>query len=535
MLAVLRKIGAANTGGDQVPQEDSIAGKDPRLGKLLDGIVRLAAGDLDARMEVSDARDEIDAVIMGTNLLAEDLQIAYAELEQRVAARTRQLHEAHREMQHMAMTDSLTGLSNRSAFTAALTDAQEKAAAQGQRPAILLLDMDGFKGINDSLGHTIGDKVLETVAGRITGAVRDEDIVARMGGDEFAILLHDVTPAIAASIGNRVLAAVDGILEIEGHHVRCGASMGLRMAAPGQSAQEIMMEADIAMYESKAEGRGRLKSFQPAMLHARQLRNQLVNELKEAIAGNQLVLFYQPIVRLDTREIEGVEALVRWNHPTRGMVMPDEFIPIAEETGLISDLGGWVLRTAVEQLQRWRNDPLTAHHNFNMRINVSAADLQRLEFVEDVRDALSTAKLDPTLLVLELTESAVIQGNDLDRYTLSSLERLGVGMEIDDFGTGYSSIDYLRRLPVHAVKVDRSLLSALGSDPAQPALLAAVLQLIRACGLGAVWEGIETGDQARYLLSIGCTSGQGYYFSRPLSEEVLTEQLRHHKTWPVAD
>lgn len=515
--------------------EENIYSNDPRLGLLLEGIVRIAAGDLNTRIQVSDARDDIDAVIMGTNLLAEDLQIIYEELEQRVAARTQQLHEAHREMQLMAMTDPLTGLHNRSAFSTALSEAQEKGPNGNQRPAILLMDMNGFKGVNDSLGHTVGDKVLATVAQRISAAVREEDMVARMGGDEFAILLLDVTPATAASIGNRILAAMDGIMEIEGQHIRCGASMGLRMADAGQSAEELLMEADIAMYESKADGRGKLKVFDQAMLHARQLRNQLVGELKEAIAGSQLVLYYQPIIRLATGEIEGVEALVRWNHPTRGMIMPDQFIPIAEETGMISDLGGWVLRTAVEQLHRWRTDPLTASHNFNMRINVSAADLQRLEFVEDVREALTTAGLDPSLLVLELTESAVIQGNDLDRYTLNSLRRLGIEMEIDDFGTGYSSIDYLRRLPVHAVKVDRTLLSALGSDPAQPALLAAVLQLIRACGLGAVWEGIETVEQAEYLLSIGCTSGQGYYFSRPLPEPVLTEQLRHHKSWPISE
>ena len=510
------------------------SGNDPRLGLLLDGIVRLAAGDLNTRIAVSEARDEIDAVIMGTNLLAEDLQIVYEELEQRVRARTQQLNEAHLAMQHMAMTDPLTGLNNRSAFATALSEAQASGAQSGRKAAILLLDMDGFKAINDSLGHTIGDKVLETVAKRITGAVRDQDMVARMGGDEFAVLIPDVTSAIAASIGNRILAAVVGVMEIEGHHLRCGASMGLRMADPGHRAEELMMEADIAMYESKADGRGKLKVFEPAMLHARQMRNQLVGELKEAITGSQLVLYYQPIIRLDTREIEGVEALVRWNHPTRGLVMPDEFIPIAEETGMISDLGGWVLRTAVGQLKQWRTDPLTSGHSFSMRINVSAADLQRLEFIEDVREALASAGLDPSLLVLELTESAVILGNDLDRYTLNSLRRLGVGLEIDDFGTGYSSISYLRQLPVDTVKVDRTLLSALGSDPSQPALLAAVLQLIRACGLAAVWEGVESAEQAEYLLSIGCTSGQGYYFSRPLPEEQLTEQLKHHKTWPVS-
>ncbi len=510
------------------------SGNDPRLGQLLEGIVRLAAGDLTTRIEISEARDEIDAVIMGTNLLAEDLQIVYEELEQRVQARTQQLNEAHQAMQRMAMTDPLTGLSNRSAFAAALSEAQNQEVEGKKRAAILLLDMDGFKAINDSLGHTIGDKVLETVAHRISGAVRDQDMVARMGGDEFAVLIPGVTPAEAAVIGNRILADVVEPMEIEGQHLRCGVSMGLRMADPGQSAEELMMEADIAMYESKADGRGKLKLFAPEMLLARQMRNQLVGELKEAIAGSQLVLYYQPIIRLDTREIEGVEALVRWNHPTRGLIMPDEFIPIAEETGMISDLGGWVLRTAVEQLKQWRSDPLTASHNFSMRINVSAADLQRLEFVEDVREALSAAGLDPSLLVLELTESAVIQGNDLDRYTLNSLRRLGVGLEIDDFGTGYSSISYLRQLPVDTVKVDRTLLSALGSDPSQPALLAAVLQLIKACGLNAVWEGIETAEQAEYLLGIGCTSGQGYYFSRPLAAAQLTEQLKHHKAWPVS-
>lgn len=513
-------------------EEEHSVNKDPRLGLLLDGIVRLAAGDLDTRIEVSDARDEIDAVIMGTNLLAEDLEIIYGELEQRVEARTRQLHEAHQAMKHMAMTDPLTGLNNRAAFATALGEAQAT-AAKGQRSAILLLDMDGFKAINDSLGHTIGDKVLETVAARISGAVRKQDLVARMGGDEFAVLIPEATPAEAAAIGNRILTAVVEQITIEGQNLRCGASMGLRMTDAGHTAEQLMIEADVAMYESKADGRGKLKIFEPAMLHARQMRNQLVEELKEAISGSQLVLFYQPIIRLDTRGIEGVEALVRWNHPTRGLVMPDQFIPLAEETGIISELGGWVLRTAVEQLKQWRSDPLTASHDFSMRINVSAADLQRLEFVEDVREALTASGLDPSLLVLELTESAVIQGNDLDRYTLNSLRRLGVGLEIDDFGTGYSSISYLRRLPVDTVKVDRTLLAALGSDPSQPALLAAVLQLIRACGLNAVWEGIETAQQAEYLLGIGCTSGQGYYFSRPLPEAELTEQLKHHKAWPV--
>ncbi|MBT2515467.1 bifunctional diguanylate cyclase/phosphodiesterase [Arthrobacter sp. ISL-30] len=505
---------------------------DPRLARLLDGIVRLAAGELDTRIELSPARDEIDAVIMGTNLLAEDLQTMYQELEERVASRTQALHQAHLEMRHMAMTDPLTGLFNRSALVQALEEAQVEEADGGQSPALLLVDLDAFKSINDSMGHSTGDQVLVIIGDRIRSAVRKGDTVARLGGDEFAVLLPGATPAEATTIGGRVLAALDQVIEIDGKSLRCGASMGLRMAEPGQTAEDLLMEADIAMYESKAEGRNKLKAFEPSMLHARQLRTQLVGELKDAIIESQLVLYYQPIIALATGEIEGAEALVRWKHPTRGMIMPDEFIPIAEETGLISELGNWVLRNSVDQLRRWRTDPATSRHKFSMRINVSAADLQRLEFIEDVRDTLAAAGLEPAQLVLELTESSIIQGDELDRYTLASLERLGVGMEIDDFGTGYSSISYLRRLPVDTVKVDRTLLSALGSDPAQPALIAAVLQLIRACGLEAVWEGIETAEQAEYLRSIGCTSGQGYYFSRPLPEAEFTEKLRRLDVWP---
>jgi EAL domain-containing protein (putative c-di-GMP-specific phosphodiesterase class I) len=292
------------------------------------------------------------------------------------------------------------------------------------------------------------------------------------------------------------------------------------------------MEADIAMYASKADARNKLRVFEPAMLHARQLRNQLVGELREAIATDQLVLYYQPVIELASGKIEGVEALVRWKHPKRGLIMPDEFIPIAEETGLISELGNWVLKNSVEQLRRWRSSPETGRHNFDMRINVSAADLQRLEFIEDVRDALTAANLEPGLLVLELTESDIIKGNELDRYTLASLRKLGVGLEIDDFGTGYSSISYLRRLPVDRVKVDRTLLTALGSDPAQPALIAAILQLIRACGLEAVWEGVENAEQAEHLRNTGCVSGQGYYFSRPLPAADFTERLAVQDVWP---
>jgi diguanylate cyclase (GGDEF)-like protein len=497
---------------------------DPRLGKLLDGIVRLAAGELHSRIEVSPARDELDAVIMGTNLLAEDLQIMYQELEQRVELRTRLLNEAHLEMQKMALTDSLTGLANRTALVSALNDALAEAGRGDLPPAVLLLDLDAFKGINDSLGHAAGDQVLAAVGERIKASVRDTDTVARLGGDEFAVLMPSTTLARAAGVGNRILSALDSQVEVENDAVQCGASMGLCIGGAGQTAEQLLMEADVAMYASKAGGRNRLKVFEPAMLHARQLRSQLLEDLRAAISGSELVLYYQPVVELASGRIEGAEALVRWQHPSRGMVMPDEFIPLAEDAGLISELGGWVLRTAVEQLRDWRAEAL-AGDDFSMRINIAAADLQRLEFIEEVRDALTGAELSPELLVLELTEGAIVSGNELDRYSLNSLRKLGVGLEIDDFGTGYSSISYLRRLPVDKVKVDRSLLKDLGTDPAQPDLIAAILQLIRACGLEAVWEGVETAEQARHLASIGCVSAQGYYFGRPVPADEFAAVL----------
>ncbi|MGK3955404.1 putative bifunctional diguanylate cyclase/phosphodiesterase [Arthrobacter sp. R4] len=492
------------------------ADNDPRVSQLLEGIVRLASGDLNSRIEVSPARDELDAIIMGTNLLAEDLQIIYEELEQRVEVRTKLLHEAHLEMQKMAMQDPLTGLANRSALLTALKSAQSDGT--GDSPVILLLDLDAFKSINDTQGHTAGDKVLITVAERIRNAVRSTDVVARLGGDEFAIVMPATGADQAAVVGQRILAALKEPIELPDRSIRCAASLGLSVGDAGQGPEEMLMQADVAMYASKAEGLNRLHFFEPGLLLVRRLRSQLLDDLRSALKGEGLVLHYQPVVELATGRVEGVEALIRWNHPTRGRIMPDEFIPLAEEAGLISELGRWVLTTAVEQLRQWVDED-AVDSRFSIRINISATDLQSLQFIEDVRGVLKETGVRPEQVVLELTEMAIVKGNDLDRYSLGGLRGLGVGIEIDDFGTGYSSISYLRRLPVDRVKVDRSLIVGLGTDPSQPALVAAVLQLVRACGLEAVWEGVETAEQAEHLRNLGCLSAQGYFFSRPLPAE----------------
>lgn len=493
---------------------------DPRLSRLLEGIVRLASGDLQSRIEVSPARDELDAIIMGTNLLAEDLQIIYEELEQRVEDRTQLLHKAHREMQMMAMQDPLTGLANRSALLSAIKSAQDQRTKATSQPVILLLDLDAFKSINDSLGHDAGDQVLITVAQRIRNAVRANDVVARLGGDEFAVVMPATGQDQAAVVGQRILAALKEPIELPDRTIRCGASVGLSMGEYGRSPEDLLMEADVAMYASKAEGLNRLHMFEPGLLLVRRLRSQLLDDLRIAVKGEGLVLYYQPVIELETGRVEGVEALVRWQHPTRGLIMPDEFIPLAEDAGLISELGLWVLTTAVGQLRDWI-DGQVVDNTFSVRINISATDLQSLQFIEDVRGVLKATGVRPEQVVLELTEVAIVKGNELDRYSLGGLRGLGVGIEIDDFGTGYSSISYLRRLPVDRVKVDRSLIEGLGTDPSQPALVAAVLQLVRACGLEAVWEGVETAEQAEQLRNLGCLSAQGYFFSKPVPPEQI--------------
>lgn len=461
-----------------------------------------------------------------------DLDPRIGKLERHIQSLMEELHRARSAQRRDALTDALTGLGNRAALVNAFTEAQDAAVLGAAPPALLLLNLDGFKALKNSAGHAAADQTLVIVAMRIRSAVRENDVVTRLGGDEFAVLLPATPQSRAAAVGNRILAALEPNIDLGSNTVQCGASMGLRVAEPHHNVEELLQEADLAMEESKSEGRSKLKVFDPATLHARQLQRHIAGDLRGALRSDQLVLHYQPIVELATGRIEGCEALVRWNHPDHGLIMPDQFIPVAEATGLIAELGRWVLRTAVGQLRHWRDNPDTSQHDFSMRINVSAADLQSLEFVDDVSEALAEESLPPASLVLELTESAIIHNNELDRYTLASLHRLGVGLEIDDFGAGYSSMGYLRKLPVDRVKVDRQFVKDLGKDPSQLSFLAAIQEVIRSCGLEGVWEGIETAEQAEALRSIGCASGQGYYFGRPLPEVEFTAQLVRQQAWP---
>ena len=436
---------------------------DPRLHALVEGIVRIAGGDLTTRIPHSGARDDVAAVIAGINLMADDLQTIYQELEERVESRTAMLREAQVELERMALTDPLTQLANRTALNSVLSHALAETSRGEMPPALLVLDLDSFKGINDTLGHSAGDDVLRVISRRLQDAVRETDTVARLGGDEFAVMLPKSNLVRARRVANRILKALGESLEIGDLRITCGTSIGLRVAEPGQSVDDLVMEADTAMYAAKAQPHSSIKVFEPALLYARRLQSVMITEMREAILQDQLTLHYQPVVELATGRIEGVEALVRWNHPERGLLMPDSFIPLAEETGMIVDLGHWVLRNAVRQLRRWQQD-LKVDSDFNVRVNISTTELQNLDLIEHVRDILRETGVDAANLIVELTESMAVNGGDVDKYSLSGLRRLGVQLEIDDFGTGYSSISYLRKLPVNVVKIDKSLIDGLGSD-----------------------------------------------------------------------
>ncbi len=505
---------------------------DPRLAMLVDGIVRLSRGDLSSRMEPSAARDDVDAVITGFNLLAEELELVHRDFEERVESRTAMLHQAHLDMRTMAMTDALTGLDNRSALLGKLQEQLETEEGTPP-PAIILLDLDSFKDVNDSFGHDAGDRVLQEVARRLREAVRDTDTVARLGGDEFAILVPEATLEIALRVANRALAALGDRITLAELHVFSRASIGVRLADPHQEAESILLDADTAMYAAKREGRSTIKVFEPVMLYQRQLRSQIASELRDAISTNQLSLNYQPVVDLRDGRVLGLEVLVRWNHPTRGFIMPDEFIPLAEEIGAVVELDRWVMAAAIRQYSLWRAE-LPLDDDFQLRLNLSAVELQQLDLVDYVRGLLRRFDIPPAALVLEITETALVTGGEVETYSLLSLKQLGVCIEIDDFGTGYSSISYLRKLPVSMVKVDRSLLNELSTGSIQFDFISAILQLIRAAGLEAVFEGIETYDQVQKLQEMGCIGGQGYYFSRPLPVEETTALLRSAATLPLA-
>ncbi|MEK6325903.1 MAG: EAL domain-containing protein [Actinomycetota bacterium] len=418
------------------------------------------------------------------------------------------------EAMHEALHDSLTGLPNRSLFLDRLRHAVTRAERAGIPVAVLFCDLDGFKTVNDSLGHRTGDRLLVSVAERFEGALRPTDTIARLGGDEFAVLLEELRgPDEAARAAQRLLDSLRSPFELREREFFISASIGI--ATGNKEAETLLRDADLAMYRAKSRGKGRYAIFEPGMHTAIVERLDLEIDLMGAIERDELVLAYQPIFSLQSGAVAGLEALVRWRHPARGLVLPEQFVPLAEESGVIRELGRWVLRTACHQGALWRAR-YPGHPGLRIGVNVSGAQLGEPGLVEEVAEALATAQLDASGLALEITETALMGSVEKAIAQLDALKRLGVDLAIDDFGIGYSSLRYLSRLPLDTLKIEKSFVDGIGRPDDEPALLRAIVDLADIFGLEVIAEGVERPEQRERLLQLGCDLGQGHLLSAPL-------------------
>ena len=436
------------------------------------------------------------------------------------------------QLRHQAFHDALTGLPNRALFMDRLERAVVRSRRGDQGIAVLFIDLDDFKGINDSHGHAAGDRVLVAVADRVRGALRPTDTTARMGGDEIAILLEDSDGAGAEMTAERLHEVLREPILLPAAEIVVNVSIGIAACRRGeQSADELLRNADVAMYGAKTRGKGRSVVFDPTLHDAAVSRVQLKAELRLAITRRDLRLEYQPIVRLSDGELQGVEALVRWEHPARGMVGPAEFIPLAEEGEMIVDLGRWVLSEACRQARAWQDEG--RGRPVPVSVNLSPRQIEEAGFVDDVQRILQQTGLAANTLTLEITESVLMGDTEASIATLRALKELGVKLAIDDFGTGYSSLSYLQRLPVDVLKIDRSFVATLDTSGADVALVRSIIALGDALGLETVAEGIEEPGQLQELISLGAGFGQGYYFSRPLSVAAMGDLLREAISLPT--
>ncbi|HEX2070511.1 MAG TPA: EAL domain-containing protein [Thermoleophilaceae bacterium] len=435
--------------------------------------------------------------------------------------------QAESQLTHRANHDPLTGLPNRSLFGRRLGRALSDARAGGGRLAVTFLDIDDFKLINDSLGHEAGDQLLVAVGERLRRVLRPSDLVARFGGDEFTFCFENVDDERhARRIAERLGSVLRAPFVVQGESRFVTASLGIKLSRGEETAEALLADADAAMYRAKELGKARAEFFDETMRQRVVERLELETGLRDAVERGQLRLDYQPAVDLRSGEMVGVEALVRWDHPTLGTVAPDRFIPVAERTGLILPIGEWVLREACNQVARWKEDGTSRASDLTMSVNVSARQLLSDDLVEVVRAAFTDAGIEPERLCLEVTESAVIADPDVALETLRELAELGVGLAIDDFGIGYSSLGNLRDLlPVDVLKIDRSFVSGMNSRSEDHAIVESVLQLAKALGVRAIAEGVETPDQADALRDLGCVYAQGYHYARPGKPKAVDELL----------
>jgi len=432
------------------------------------------------------------------------------------------------QLRDQALHDPLTKLANRTRFTDRLTHALVRRARTGTEVAVLFMDLDNFKGVNDTLGHSAGDRLLTQVAERVEACLRASDTVARLGGDEFALLvedIHDISEAI--EVANRVLAALEPPFQLEGKELLVRGSIGLAVARADQDdarAEALLRDADTAMYVAKARGKGCYLVFDESMQVSMMERLELLANLQRAVEREEFVLQYQPVMALGSGRMFGVEALVRWRHPERGIITPLDFITLAEESGAIVSLGRWILREACRQAMRWQAE-YPDGGDWSLSVNVSAKQLQHASFVDEVAEILAETGLEPGRLILEITESVMMHNADRMQERLGELKALGLRLAIDDFGTGYSSLSYLKQFPFDLLKIDKSFIDDVREEPQQRELTRAIIELGKTLDLELVAEGIERADQLSRLRALNCELGQGFYFSQPMDPDAIAALL----------
>ncbi len=446
-----------------------------------------------------------------------------------------EIRRSEEKLAYQAYHDPLTDLANRARFQERVVHALQRTEREPDTVAVLFFDLDDFKTVNDSLGHQEGDRLLVAAAERLLNATRGSDTVARLGGDEFAVLLENVrNEADMRTVAGRINQALRSPFALEGTEVFVSASIGLARATAGTSADDLLRNADAAMYAAKSRGKGQYAIFETSMHAAIVERLELEADLRRAIVQAEFRLHYQPIVDLRTGAVMGMEALLRWEHHDRGMIQPNAFIPFAEETGLIVPIGRWVLREACRQAAEWRlRFPDLAE--LRITVNLSARQLREASLPTDVGAALADSGLPGDRLVLEITESVLMQDTEMVLLKLEALKRLGVSLAIDDFGTGYSSLAYLQRFPIDILKIDKTFVDAIGSPDVEPTLARAIIALGESLAMCTVAEGVENAEQVDELQRLGCHLGQGYLLSRPLPPLELAAFLTRHRSTPVVE
>jgi diguanylate cyclase (GGDEF)-like protein/PAS domain S-box-containing protein len=514
-VAVERVLGYP--AGERHSAYDSVHSDDlTRARKFMHDVTAAPGVEISAEFRVRHA-DKTWRVLEWTGKdLSADAAVRGIVINSRDVSERKSLEDA---LTHQAFHDTLTGLANRALFIDRVTHALARSARQPRRLAVLFLDLDDFKTVNDTLGHAAGDRLLREIARRITAELRSGDTAARLSGDEFAVLIEDLQgDDVAALTATRVLAAVGIPLTIEGHELRMTGSIGIALGhGTAETADDLLIEADVAMYHAKESGKARHATFEPQMRLLAWSRLELEAELRRALDRGELTVHYQPVLDLATRQLVDVEALVRWQHPVRGLLPPAAFITVAERAGLIGPLGLFVLREACQQVREWQRLP--AASGLSVSVNLSPHQFRDPALVDQIRAVLTDTGLDARSLKLEITESSMMADGDATEDALRALHELGVRLVVDDFGTGYSALNYFKRFKLDELKIDRTFVAGLGRDREHTAIVKAAVAFAKALGLGITAEGIETDNQLARLIQLGCNRGQGFLFSKPLSAE----------------